>query len=94
MLKKILILSSLVLTGCTSTPNTVYRDKPPLILPWPTPMMICEISGVKITPEGRVELPYEDNVNIAVCERDMLRYILDLKEMICKHQPKDKECND
>lgn len=88
-LKSLVLISSIVLTGCaTNTPPTSLD----LGLPWPTPMLICEIENVKVTETGEVILSYTDNVNIAICERDMLRYIKDLTNMVCVYQPKDTRC--
>lgn len=86
------IIAAVFLLGCTST--TKPPVKPPLVLSWPSPMDICEITTVSITPEGEIQMSYQDSVNIAVCERDMFRYIKDLSTIICKHQPNDKECKD
>lgn len=89
-----LILSSiciLLMFGCNST-TPPPEEKPALVLPWPMPMATCEISSIVVTQEGKVQMDYVDNINIAVCERDMLRYIKDLTEMVCKHQPGVKEC--
>lgn len=92
MLNKILVVFSiLTLSACTTKLPPPPAE--PTIYPWPTPMMECSISSVRIDPEtADVILSYQDNVNIAVCERDMFRYIKDLSKIICKHQPKDKEC--
>lgn len=91
LLRNSVLLPVILLVGCVSTtvPETI-----PLILPWPTPMSECEITTVSITPEGNIQMSYQDNINIAVCERDMFRYIKDLHTIICQHQPTDKECND
>jgi hypothetical protein len=77
--------------GCASPSNTVTT----LVLPWPMPMVSCKISTIEIDPStARVSMSYQDNINIAVCERDMFRYIKDLTQIICIHQPLDKSCKE
>lgn len=63
-----------------------------VVLPWPTPMKICEIRNVQVLPDSKIVLSYEDNINIRICEEDMLRYIKDLRSLICTHQPTDEVC--
>jgi len=86
-----LVLPVIFLTGCAlnSAPPTE-----PLLLPWPSPMATCEISSVEIDNQGRVILSYQDNINIAVCERDMFRYIKDLTQIICTHQITNTRCKE
>lgn len=84
------LLSSLLISACSSTQKPPMPE--PLILPWPTPIMKCVIGSVKVTENGEVILSYQDNINIAVCDQDMFRYIKDLTNMVCIHQPKDKRC--
>lgn len=83
------LLLILLVAGCANTPA------PPRIeLPWPTPMQPCIINSVRIDSNGDVVLSYQDNINIAVCERDMFRYIKDLTKIICVHQPNQLKCKD
>lgn len=86
---KILAPLLLLLAGCTST---VQEFPPEMVLAWPKPMMECEITSIEVLSDGRVVMSYTDNINIALCERDMFRYIKDLSSMVCTHQPTDNNC--
>jgi hypothetical protein len=82
----------LVLIGGCASNNTAT---PILVLPWPMPMTGCVVSSIEIDPNtARVSMSYQDNISIAVCERDMFRYIKDLTQIICVHQPSDKSCKE
>lgn len=77
-----------ILGGCVHTP-----EKPPLVLPWPSPLAPCEVTDIEVLPgTTKIVMSYQDNISIALCDRDMFRYIKDLTNMVCIHQPTDKRC--
>ena len=76
----------LLLAGCVVDPVK------PLVLPWPTNMQECTVNSLVVNADSTITISYEDNINIAICDRDMIRYINDLTSMICTHQPEDTRC--
>jgi hypothetical protein len=94
MLRKLSLC--LLLVGCTSTPPVV-KEKPIYHPPLPTPYQVCQVkwSVYEIEDAPVVGLSYNDNVELDICLKDLLRYIKQVNNVLCHYrQDCDKDNND
>lgn len=84
------LLIVLLLTGCGT--KTVYIEKPGQVLPWPSPVSTYTIDSLFIDDQANVCIAWEDYGKLASQQQDMLRYIKDIRDMVCAHQPEDLRC--
>lgn len=88
-----ILLAALALSACVSTnrdgapPNLVYH--PPL----PAPIRACPLKWLVLEQGGEpyVALSYNDNVQGAICSKDVQRYIRELQKVTCSYRLEIKE---
>lgn len=95
----IAVLISALLVGCgtTPTPPTVPDVSNQVVYhpPLPRPTQVCYIQWKVLVVEGQpyVALSYEDNINFAICAKDLERYLSELNLVVCHYRQCDKDQN-
>jgi len=87
-------VTALTLTGCTiSTPEqvetAVYHPA------WPAPYETCDVEWkiMVVDKEPFVALSFEDNLKMAACTEDLIRYLKEMNIKFCTYRPKeDSRC--
>lgn len=87
-------VTALTLTGCTiSTPEevetAVYHPA------WPVPYETCDVEWkvMVVDKEPFVALSFEDNLKMAACTEDLIRYLKEMNIKFCTYRPKeDSRC--
>ena len=82
----------LLLSGCSSTPPVpVTLDTPKYHPEWPLPVQVCDVDWKVLEVEGQpyVAVTYDDNLDLAICTRDLLRYIQDMNAKFCHYRPEE-----
>lgn len=95
MFKK-LIVPLLLLVGCSTTEPPKVIEKQVYHPEWPIPYRACDISWevVVIEDEPFIALSYDESLDLAVCTKDLLRYVKDINSKFCHYRPKgDTRCN-
>lgn len=87
------ILLSILLSGCAN--QTVI---PPVEVPiyhpsMPIPYSVCNIYLEVLEDQDRakVAMSYNDNVTVAICNKDMERYLRELINITCSYRQELKE---
>jgi hypothetical protein len=95
-MRAVILAMALALSGCISTPAPEAPVVPVYHPPFPAPIAACPISWVVLEQEGKayVALTYDDNVTGAICNKDVFRYIKQLKAVACQYRKdlKEPEC--
>ena len=88
-----ILLATLVLSACVSTNEGGAQPKLAYHPPLPTPVKACPINWVVLEYEGApyVALTYNDNVQGAICNKDVQRYIKELQKVTCSYREELKE---
>lgn len=97
--------ATMFLAACQSTPIPQPKLPEPVKdtyhPSWPVPVQPCSVKWETFNIEGApyVAVSYEDNLTLAICLKDVQRYILELKQVTCQYrrllsEPQCKETND
>lgn len=89
----LVVLTLITLSGCTLTSEEVetatYHPA------WPTPYEVCDVKWevFVIEKEPYVALSFEDNLKLAVCTQDLIRYLKEMNIKFCTYRPQeDSRC--
>lgn len=92
-----LILSLVLLSGCASTSVPTVVEPVKYYPPMPAPLQVCDVRWevLEVNELAKVALSYNDNVTMAICLRDIERYISQLLSVAChdRQDLKEKVCN-
>lgn len=98
-MRKLIAVLCIFLAACSSTPVTTDQlekvDTPVFHPPMPKPVQVCYVHWNVLVVDNQpfVALSYEDNINFAMCGKDLEAYISELHEVICHYRQCDKENN-
>ena len=98
-IKPTIALVALLLVGCGSTPPTppaeVLSEKIIYEPPLPKPLRFCDVTWKVLIVDNQpyVALSYEDNINFAVCAKDLEKYISEVNLVVCHYRQCIKEEN-
>lgn len=99
-MRAVIFAAVLALVGCTSTPEPTkvpdVSNKITYEPPMPKPLEVCDVHWEVLIVDNKpyVALTYEDNVNFAVCAKDLEKYISELTLVVCQYRQCSKEQND
>lgn len=99
-MRKMILATLLILAGCASAPplpQPVAKAETPIFHPTlPKPLKVCYVHWKVLVVDGvpYVALSYEDNINFAMCGKDLEAYISELNEAICQYRHCNKEQDD
>lgn len=87
------VILAALLSGCVSTTPTKVVDTPTYHPPLPDPYAVCQVEWrvVEVDGEMLVGVSYQDNLNLAVCIKDMERFISQLMGVTCHYREELKE---
>jgi hypothetical protein len=82
----LVLISIITLSGCAATQPIQENTYHPA---WPTPYKICDVDWKVIVEEDQpyVALSYDDNLNLATCNLDVIRYIKEINTKFCHYRP-------
>lgn len=88
-----ILLATLMLSACVSTDKGEAPLKVEFHPPFPAPVSACPINWVILEHQGEpyVALTYNDNVQGAICNKDVQRYIKELQRVTCSYRLELKE---
>lgn len=92
----ILLAIAMVITliGCASTssePQMQAEYHPS----WPTPYEVCDVNWkvIEYKDAPYVALSFDDNLELATCSIDLIRYIKEINTKFCHYRPEgDSRC--
>lgn len=91
----ILFVLSFLISGCSVSPDYT-REQAQYHPPWPTPYTVCDVEWkIKIeeNKEPYVMLSFDDNLKLASCQYDLIRYIQEMNRKYCHYRPSgDTRC--
>ena len=87
------ILALILLTGCCVTPPPVVVETPIYHPELPTPYSACVAHWevLEVDKRAKIALSYNDNVNMAVCAKDLQRFLSESKTILCHYRAELKE---
>ncbi len=94
------ILLATTLAACETTPAipvAAPKLEPMVYHPqMPKPLAVCDVTWKVLVVDNTpyVALTYEDNINFAVCAKDLERYLSELTLVVCQYRQCSKESND
>lgn len=95
-MRQAVILAALLLVGCETTPVAPpvvppVAEKITYHPPMPRPLSYCDVKWRVLIVDNQpyVGLSYEDNINFAICAKDMERYLSEMQMVLCHY----RQCN-
>jgi hypothetical protein len=99
-MRKALVLVAALLVGCETTPVAPpvvppVSEKITYEPPMPKPLQFCDVKWKVLVVDNQpyVALSYEDNINFAVCAKDLEKYISEVNLVVCHYRQCSKEEN-
>lgn len=87
------VILSLLLTGCAAKTVPVLVSTPVFHPSMPVPYVVCPVTWEVLEDNGRakVAVSYNDNITVAICNKDIERYISQLLNITCHYRRDLKE---
>ena len=90
----LIAVTAFTITGCSISPQeqvdtAVYHPA------WPTPYEVCDVDWkvMVIENEPFVALSFDDNLKMAACTQDLIRYLKEMNIKFCSYRPEeDSRC--
>ena len=86
----IVLLALFTIASCSSTPTTpeVVAEYHPS---WPTPYEVCDVEWkvIEYKDAPYVALSFDDNLELASCSIDLMRYIKEMNTKFCHYRPEE-----
>lgn len=86
----LIAVTALTIAGCSIAPSEPVEEAT-YHPSWPTPYEVCDVDWkiLVIEEEPFVALSFEDNLRLAGCTEDLIRYITEMNTKFCTYRPKE-----
>lgn len=85
-----IILSTVLLVGCASAPEIIDSTVEKPLAAMPAPITVSDVTWK--VEDGELALSTEDGVKLNLQFKDTVRYIKDLKSVICYYEDRHQFC--